>query len=1098
MATSDVIIPEISVEFDEIEEKNKTKTEPLENNVSDIIEDPSLDILAKTGFNYEDAITQIDEKYKDLQERIDEPGLFMGTGEDMELQLKKNKEIIQAKMNYLSSTIGAPVENRPKIGFWMQALLQRFKQPGTRQKAFMEFFPEGNYQQVPLINKDGEKQLVEIYRRNPEEAYGLVYPFGRDKGEFGVVASEMVSAQTIAATAFALTKKPALGAMIGDYIGVKADKLINWAAGQAMDVEGGLGEDEFAGMDSIFDMKPTELLPFVGPGWADAFTSIAVGSITKGIGMGTNFITGQSHPTLIPIAESAMKAAHELGLPPVLMAQGAVNPAVRGMFFQAAEFTKHGQVKLIPQKVELFAKFKSFGVSEKAKKAVKEIDELIEAQYQKGKFGEVGTLDAIGEKLAKRNKLINEIDVGNSISWDDWSAVLDWKKSQLADAMTPYLSGQTGKFVTPSEGFEGLQKAFQDWEALATAGNDKLRKTVVNNSTGVSYTIGGNNGLKQLITEFETGTGNFFGKQPGATFGTTTSNVFKRGKAIEETVPILLKKYPKLDTLIKNIKELDDVIINVGGKVPAQVKSKVKSIIGKKYESGSFKAFDQMEALRSDAFEIMSNTTNKRVRDAAEQIHKKISSMMDDSTGEFLNGGGPKFRKALSAYLQDTLEMEKITGMKNMVQAMDDGINPQDFASRFFIPGSSYDIVSLSSKMGGFDKAGQHLNVNFNSYIKSFHGQLLRDPKKIREVIESWQKIDPEGLEILLRPDQIEDLLNLGDTAVNMGNSVVQKAFTNQSQNTIANAKEVLKEVIGLAKAKKIGNAKAIEEFIKDSGGIDSKIIENMRSGIIQDILDQASYIDDITNTPAVNPKALVKLIDNLAKDTHLNMLFPQASLDVLRNFSLYTNVIGASGDIGGKMAVGAFRQAIANTLVAPGTAPSVLKTWITNDITARILGRGLTMNRWNQMLKVDLANSPNYKMIRAVLAEINAEFLNDGYQKQDILEKGNINASDVITSYPGQEFMPSNPESNFAITNAKIKGMQDAEEAQEILKESQVNQQSSLANPNLGFRSVGAGSADPNTYAQGQQLFGNNPREITFAAQGGIMNTRTAFQRVA
>ena len=59
MATSDVIIPDISVEFDEIEEKNKTKTEPLENNVSDIIEDPSLDILAKTGFNYEDVLILI-------------------------------------------------------------------------------------------------------------------------------------------------------------------------------------------------------------------------------------------------------------------------------------------------------------------------------------------------------------------------------------------------------------------------------------------------------------------------------------------------------------------------------------------------------------------------------------------------------------------------------------------------------------------------------------------------------------------------------------------------------------------------------------------------------------------------------------------------------------------------------------------------------------------------------------------------------------------------------------------------------------------------------------------------------------------------------
>jgi hypothetical protein len=37
----------------------------------------------------------------------------------------------------------------------------------------------------------------------------------------------------------------------------------------------------------------------------------------------------------------------------------------------------------------------------------------------------------------------------------------------------------------------------------------------------------------------------------------------------------------------------------------------------------------------------------------------------------------------------------------------------------------------------------------------------------------------------------------------------------------------------------------------------------------------------------------------------------------------------------------------------------------------------------------------------------------------------------------------------------------------------------------------------DPNDMAQGQQLF-NKPGEITFAAQGGIMSTNKAFQRVA
>ena len=63
----------------------------------------------------------------------------------------------------------------------------------------------------------------------------------------------------------------------------------------------------------------------------------------------------------------------------------------------------------------------------------------------------------------------------------------------------------------------------------------------------------------------------------------------------------------------------------------------------------------------------------------------------------------------------------------------------------------------------------------------------------------------------------------------------------------------------------------------------------------------------------------------------------------------------------------------------------------------------------------------------------------------------------------------------------------------------SRANQESrladvSMANP-VGMR--GAGTMDPNTMARGQQLF-NRPGEITFAAQGGIMSTNKAFQRVA
>ena len=47
----------------------------------------------------------------------------------------------------------------------------------------------------------------------------------------------------------------------------------------------------------------------------------------------------------------------------------------------------------------------------------------------------------------------------------------------------------------------------------------------------------------------------------------------------------------------------------------------------------------------------------------------------------------------------------------------------------------------------------------------------------------------------------------------------------------------------------------------------------------------------------------------------------------------------------------------------------------------------------------------------------------------------------------------------------------------------------------NTGAMNTGAMNMD--TMARGSQLFGG-PREITFAAQGGIMNARKPMQRVA
>ena len=72
----------------------------------------------------------------------------------------------------------------------------------------------------------------------------------------------------------------------------------------------------------------------------------------------------------------------------------------------------------------------------------------------------------------------------------------------------------------------------------------------------------------------------------------------------------------------------------------------------------------------------------------------------------------------------------------------------------------------------------------------------------------------------------------------------------------------------------------------------------------------------------------------------------------------------------------------------------------------------------------------------------------------------------------------------------------EDTEEPQASLS-TPVNSESRLASVNMAPPITNTGLVNPNTMARGSQLF-NKPGEITFAAQGGIMNARKPIQRGA
>ena len=120
-------------------------------------------------------------------------------------------------------------------------------------------------------------------------------------------------------------------------------------------------------------------------------------------------------------------------------------------------------------------------------------------------------------------------------------------------------------------------------------------------------------------------------------------------------------------------------------------------------------------------------------------------------------------------------------------------------------------------------------------------------------------------------------------------------------------------------------------------------------------------------------------------------------------------------------------------------------------------------------------------------------EFMEGDYEQQrEINIKDDVPDGVFSGNRDYLENFPSNPNSPFATTTSRIEMLQEMENIKE--DENRALESSSLGNVDMGFRNIGWDNR-ANTMERGQQLFKN---DITFAAQGGIMNTTKAFQRVA
>jgi DNA polymerase/3'-5' exonuclease PolX len=276
-------------------------------------------------------------------------GLF--SGEMDELYQEANNVALDNKLEIISEYIGEPVINADLSNMRDLALvadIARSQSFTNRKKKFYDSYPDGEFirQQVTIGDRTLDLELFKYDKSDKE--YKMVDGFGMNYSDFAEVMGQVVNTQLVGEGVglFAGSKvgMPTAGVILGSYLGLKGDKLIEYMRGY--------GEDEFAGG---FDMGQffTE--------YDDLFSAAISGGLyklTKSVG---DILFIGKRPGTIELTPTITAAANRLGLDPLVFAQLAVNPQIRNIFTQSEGFTSTVPNTKIKQRNSIINSFKTGG-----------------------------------------------------------------------------------------------------------------------------------------------------------------------------------------------------------------------------------------------------------------------------------------------------------------------------------------------------------------------------------------------------------------------------------------------------------------------------------------------------------------------------------------------------------------------------------------------------------------------------------------------------------------------------------------------------------------------------------------------------------------
>tara|TARA_R110000824_G_scaffold214059_3_gene400330 strand:- start:332 stop:2044 length:1713 start_codon:yes stop_codon:yes gene_type:complete len=527
----------------------------------------------------------------------------------------------------------------------------------------------------------------------------------------------------------------------------------------------------------------------------------------------------------------------------------------------------------------------------------------------------------------------------------------------------------------------------------------------------------------------------------------------------------------ELDSLLSKITRLDDTLMRQKG--------------GKNWSEVT----DQLLSLRRQALTLTTHPDDQ-VRAAAREIFdqvKKSSRRANGATEEF-GVVWNQYNKLLDEHdlIRQTLAMKKAVSTGDLDAAT--------FANQFLDPRLP-DTSSLLMKIIP--------EKNLPEIRKAFLSNITRDPKKMGQMLDDWLENNPEGLKNLLGTPRIKELQAMKVIADKFDNSIVQRALNESSDFTPT---EFIKFVQRTAEKEGLGSEQAVLKMIEGFGGINSGEMNQIRSGIINNILRKATDkgakdIYDAAGEKAIDPAKFFVELEKLTDDKVLSKLFTDEHREVIKNFDLYTQAISSMEDVGGKFAAAEQRSKIMTSITEPSKLIGVTKTILGYTLMSRVLGSPITA------AKISSLGKPGTEKFILGMRNILAEVLADLSVNPALLGPVEDVKKGIMLDWAPSSVTPGKQSIINKVIESETGGYPGSEQDLKNM-ESQRNAAANVVIPDTRSASVipegsRLNAIDPRraaiAFGPTDMLAQPRPQQTTqFAAQGGIMNAHKQIQRVA